>query len=274
VDRKIQNDSELTRESLYKLYIEQQLTQGDISKIFNCSGMTIGNRLKEFNITKKEQKDYFQNNIILSEIQKDLLIGSRLGDGSFNDIKKNGKITFAIFHAADQKEYCFEKFKIVKDFCKYDEIKFYDCGKTSSKKIENAQNQYYFATRGLRILEGYKNMSFNKLMDNLNSNSLCIWYLDDGHTHINKDGCYLHSTIGRTKSTLEELHYGLQILKERFGLSAKINWHDREKTDHRGIRFTKEEGIKLIKIILNSEFGDMAVRTLPKKVKIKIKGID
>lgn len=101
----------ITKEVLYDLYIIQQLTSKQVAEKLGTSASTVRNKLKAFDITPEMQKKH--NEIKLTDLQHDVLIGSVLGDGSFERKSENSNTYLKVSHAKNQKEYCESKLKIL-----------------------------------------------------------------------------------------------------------------------------------------------------------------
>lgn len=150
--------------------------------------------------------------LILTNIQKELIIGSLLGDACI--VKRRNKSYFRISHCEKQKDYLLYKKKILNNIVK-----------TISNHIDKRGNSimYSFNTLSFTELNYFKDLFYDKVKiinpiieEYLTPFSLAIWYMDDG-SKVNKS----------CKISTESFSYiGNQILqnilKNKFNLDCKI----------------------------------------------------
>ena len=95
----------------YQKFMIEGLNHDEMAKEGNTSKRTIEKWCTEkHHLTQK----YRQKNKQLNEIQRNLIIGSLLGDGHID--KRELQPTFIVSHAEEQKDYLFWKYNILKDF--------------------------------------------------------------------------------------------------------------------------------------------------------------
>ncbi|MBI4029465.1 MAG: hypothetical protein HY376_03810 [Candidatus Blackburnbacteria bacterium] len=90
---------DIPKDKLNEYYWEKGLSQIKIAKIFNCDPMTVGNRIRQYNISKKTnsearmhyKKDDFDGNLA----SKAYLIGFRLGDLNVYQTSKKSSLVVA-----------------------------------------------------------------------------------------------------------------------------------------------------------------------------------
>lgn len=56
-----------------------------------------------------------KTNLIITQKQHDLLIGTLLGDGSLSTVKIGQTWSYRCLHCAEQKDYLFHKYSILQD---------------------------------------------------------------------------------------------------------------------------------------------------------------
>lgn len=154
----------------------------------------------------------------LSQIQKDVLIGTVLGDGSLK-ISRSGKAAqLQICHSLSAKEYVYWKKEVFSNWV-FSEPRYY--------AINNA---LIFRTLSHPLIFEYMKMFYNgrkrivpRNIDELlkSALSLAVWFMDDGNGYL-KNGAYRISTYA----------FGLEgnlllqnCLKINFGLNVSM-WQD------------------------------------------------
>lgn len=258
----IDNEEEL----LYDLYINQQKTWKEIANFFGCSSSTVGNKLKKYNLTP-EMQEANKPQIKLTPLQHDIMIGSYLGDGTFTKQHKNGGTHMGIVHAEDQKKYCEMKLKLLQNLVNKTELTFRD-RKNTDKDDWNRQDQYVFTTRTLPCLNYYYGRSIIETLNELNENSLAIWFLDDGHHKVpsgkNKNSYY---EITATRFTENEVLHTLKVLKEKFDIIPHIK---RNKKGKPIFVFNIYDSYKMSQMFRKSELGLLIEEYIPYKLIDKI----
>lgn len=235
----------ITKEELIDLYEVQKLSSYKISEIFDVDRSAIDYWLKKFGIkTRLKQKQEFLDNIKLTDIQKEFLIGSLLGDGH---IAKNRRFAkYCTSHSYKQKEYI--------DWIAYI---FGELGRTSklyetTNKSNNKTYSFYnFWTKASLELLNLRNYFYQygikvvpeNLIDIFKSPlSLAVWVMEDGSL----DKISKRLNICTDCFSYDE-HLILQkILFNNFNLKAKIVKYENK---HFRLHFTVLETRKLSDII-------------------------
>ena len=178
----------------------------------------------------------------LNSLQKQLVLGSLLGDGSI--VSSPGSARFIVAHSQKQLEYLHMKAFILGGILSDVSIDTRDKMLPTGDIYEGAQ--LYKAQsiclpelgdmRNLTYPEGRKTVSADWLRQ-VDSLGLAFWFLDDG-SHTSKDTLYITS-IGRTD---EEILLLQEWLREKFGLETKVDAYNR-------ILFNTENSHKLCSII-------------------------
>lgn len=194
----------------------------------------------------------------LSQVQRSILIGSMLGDGTLR--KANGKknALFEVNHAYQYKEYVDWKYQNLKEFVL-----------TPPKMRNNNGNRiaYRFTTRSLPVFTDFYQKFYceNKKkiysMLELDDLALAVWFMDDGSKSYNS--IYLNTQ----QFSADEQIFLLNILKEQYGIIGNLN---RDKKYFR-IRITVESAARLKTIVrphilsvFRYKLGDNPVTTDPK----------
>lgn len=187
-----------------------------------------------------------QKNKQLTQMQRDLIIGSMLGDGHID--RRETQPIFIVSHAENQKDYLFWKYEIVKDLCnippsyhKEKEIKHFKIGNYI------AQPYYRISTRIHDCFIEIREMNVKELIDNLNELSFSVLMLDDGCRTDLWSYCI-------APYTEEEKEYMIKIFKEKFNIDGYIR-----ESDNRYMWFNAVNSKKIDSIILNNIPNDLDI---------------
>lgn len=159
---------------------------------------------------------------ILSQIQKEVLLGTLLGDGH---LEKNGKfVRLKIDHSLKQKDYVEYKYHIFNEHAASEPkvISVFD-GRTSSiykhvrfntKTIPELVEfwKLFYQDRKKKIPKEIIELFYSPL-------SLAIWYMDDGARRTDCNALRIHSTA----YPLEENILLKEMLLKNYGIKAKIH---------------------------------------------------
>lgn len=150
---------------------------------------------KRYNLTDK-QNPIFE----LNDLQKQILLGGKLGDGNF---KKNGlnNYYYRENHAEDEKEYLEWKMNMLGNNI---------ITKRGIYKIKkggwNCQQSYGFSTKTSPTFTEYNNLSISETISKLDYRGLIMFMLDDGwFSNHSKEGNFCISGGMLTRENLEEL---------------------------------------------------------------------
>jgi len=220
---------------LYDNFINKGMTIEEISELANCKKRTIEKWLVE----KYKLKNEFRlDNVELNDFQKKLIIGSLLGDGHID--KREKYPIFIVSHAESQKDYLFWKYEVLKNLCNKAPSEI----KSTTKEIRNKEftslKAYRLTTRSYSCLSEYQKLNKKQIINTLEDFSFAIWILDDG----SKTNSLWQLCIASL--TNEETEFLQIILKERFGISSKIN------KNIKYISFGRIDSEKIDKIILKN----------------------
>ena len=220
----------------YERYINRNMTMEQMAEEANCSLRVIKKWCSE-----KYRLNLFtySENKKLTELQKQLIMFSLLGDGHITN--NNERPIYIESHAENQKEYLFWKYNILKDICsnipKYypPEIRHFKNGDSL------CQSGYRFNTRIIDDLKDIKNMSSSEIIMNINEFGLSIFLLDDG------DRTKCNWRLCMAEYTEEEKQLFIDICKEKFSLLPHII-----NSDNRYLLFNAEDSREIDNIILRN----------------------
>lgn len=156
--------------------------------------------------------------IVLNEEQKDIIIGTILGDGYIEFNGFHGS-RLQIKQSNEHRDYVFWLYDKLENLCK------------STPKQRSDTKQWYFSTRHLNILTEFKGIFYKngkkiipkKMKDFLVSPmSLAVWYMDDGRLDFREK--YHCSIILNTDSFIvKDVEVLTDILKDKFGIASAIH---------------------------------------------------
>ena len=203
---------ELPINEITNLYVNKKMTTQQIASKYCCNRGCIENRLRNNNIEiknyrRKYDKYYNQN---LSKEQKELILGSMLGDGHVTRAT-NGKrnCKFGISHCEKQLPYLKWKYNQIKNFVPNNIHE--DTHKSSFSKGK----RFRFYTIYHKDFNYFRNIFYpndNKIVSKfkLTPLSLAIWYFDDADKHkiskctrLHTEGFDINSVKNLSKMLLE-----------------------------------------------------------------------
>ncbi len=155
-------------------------------------------------------------NIPLTQLQKEIIIGTILGD-SYLDCTKSGS-RLQVKQSEKYKEYVFWLYKELANLCK------------SCPKQRKDNMQWYFNTRYIKELSDLRKIFYpngkkivpNNISDLLVSpRSLAIWYMDDGGLDY-RPGDHYNFTITTNSFSIKENRLLVDVLKRNFKIEVNI----------------------------------------------------
>lgn len=172
----------------------------------------------------------------LSNRQKDILLGTLLGDGC---LEKNGRyVRLRIDHSGKQGEYVKWKYLAFRNIAankpRLSEI--YD------RRTSKIYKHWRFDTQSLPCLEKHKSLFYRKGQKIVPMNisyllksrlTLAVWFMDDGYNRNDCSAMYFNTQA----YSLNEQMLLQKCLKFNFGLMTKIHWA--EQDDQRFIYLQK-----------------------------------
>ena len=219
-------------------YINKNMTMEEMADEINTNVRNIKRWCgKKFKLNERTYKEHKR----LTNLQKELIMFSRLGDGW---VRIENGARFSETHAENQKDYILWKYEILKDLCKnppfYHEPKLTPSGNMS-------QPYYTLNTKFINDIIEIGELSYTEIINRLNEFGLSLFLLDDGHRYQR----FWQLCISSYDE--DEVSLLLNILKTRFNLDCKIN------SDGRTIDFSS---------ISSKELDDIILRNIPNDLDI------
>lgn len=236
----------ISKEALLDLYISKRKTTYEIAEMFDINRTTVSKWLKKYDIdTNPKQRKYeLIKKVPFTQEQKDLIVGTVLGDGCIAAHgRKNKSYRLLVGHCEKQKDFLMWKKGILGNFVN-----------VINKKEDNRKNSimWNFATVTHNEFKFYRNLFYdgNKkvikddLINHIKPLSLAAWFLDDG-TLVKNVNMRL-STDSFTKEENEKLQW---MLRCNFDVKSKVCEYERHGKKYYYMSFNKENSLKMTKII-------------------------
>lgn len=180
----------LSKEDLATEYFINKLSQREVAKKHNVSKSAVYRLQKKYSLEPLDdwERRYPEH---MNKIQREVLLGSILGDDCLFRFKTANYASLIISHAISQKEYAELKFKIWKPFIRKNEI-------TRTKRSNGVR--YGFTTGGHPDFEEIRKLAYIgrtksvsiHLLSQLTPISLAFWFQDDGSRCKNR-GLAIHT---------------------------------------------------------------------------------
>lgn len=236
-------------ETLQDLYVNKRKTTYEIAEILQTNRKTISRLLKEYGIeiNPKQRKYELIKKIPLTKEQKEMIIGSMLGDGCIAPHgRKNKSYRFIVGHSEKQKDLVYMKKAVLGNLVN-----------TISKRDDKRKNStmYCFSTvthhEFKKIYELFydngKKVIKNELFNYITPRSLAFWIMDDGSAGFNQNKVYIRL---HTEGFTEDDNYRLQsMLKSCFDIRSKVCRYNRNDKVYCYLSINKENTIKLSKLV-------------------------
>ena len=219
---------------LYDLYINKELSLSKIASMYNVTSMTIRKWLHNNSINTRPSTRVIYNDIRkidFTDLQKSLLVGSILGDGSVIINKDCKNAHFIERHGERQKQYLLWKKESLNPFTK-SKVSFTEAGNHEISGVKcYVSRSYMFSTITHSYLTELRHIFYNgkkkiiprNLYSMLNYLTVAIWLCDDGcFTYSTKFGVY-RLDLHTESFTKEENIYLCNILSKFFNKSFRIN---------------------------------------------------
>lgn len=165
-------------------------------------------------------------NSVLTKEEKDILVGSLLGDGCLRIMSRCTVPAFSVSHSEVQKPYVFWKYEKLKRWVRtspWKEERIYH--KDKSRKTFSWRFQTLSNSAFMELWETFYCNGKKIIPDNLSSLlrhsplALAVWLMDDGNKN------HKAVFINTQSFTLDDQYKLPQVLKESYGLNATINKH-------------------------------------------------
>ncbi len=167
----------------------------------------------------------YKNKLVLSQRQRELLIGSLLGDGSIRIPGHNRNANFIVAHGEDQKEYVWWKYSLLKEWVLTPPTR--SVRRYYKDKTRNSISWRFLTLSHPQLTEMYQIFyrDNRKIVPNdiekllISPFSLAVWIMDDGSR--NKEALFLNTQ----NFSFREQERLCKCLKKNFNLDATINVH-------------------------------------------------
>jgi hypothetical protein len=211
----------------------------EISEKMGCSVLVARRRFEEMGLTKKQDHtshfEYY--NVDLTESQKQLLIGSALGDGDITRHKAYG-----CTHSAKQKEYFMHKMDRLSSIHsgRFQKTEGLDPqGKlTYGLRFTTGTNKFIETLRPIFYPFGKKIFPYEFILENLKEEGLAYWFMDDGSTYyrdrVDNPHPHLH-TEGFMKDDCKKICI---LLSTKFDIHASIVSRNRRRIKDNELSYT------------------------------------
>lgn len=226
----------------YEKYILEGLSHQEMADLCGASKRVIekwcstifGYNNRSFALLKK-----------LSPEQKSLIMFGALGDGHITN--KKYKPIYIESHAANEKDYLYWKYGILKDICLHPPKEYAPKKEYSGVPIKSPQRSYRLHTRVVNELGNIRDMSKTDIISQLDEFGLSIHILDDGHrARSNWELCL-------AALDAEEIDLYCRILQEKLGL------YGYQKKDNRYIVFDAVSSRNIDQMILENVPNDLDI---------------
>jgi recombination protein RecA len=249
-----------TKEKLVELYVDKNLTTYEIAEFFNVSRRTVGRWFRQYDIpvNPKQRKYQKAKKIPFTKEQKEMIVGTLLGDGFIGEHgRKNKNCRIHIAHCEKQKNLVLLKKAILGNFVNKIHRKE-DKRKNSVmwSFVSVVHNEFKFFRK--LFYDGNKKVIRKDLEHYISSLSLAHWVMDDG----SGDGKYsirLHTS----GFSFDEQVILQNILKIKFGIRCKICEFTRNNKKLYYLSFNKRNSQILSDLIREYMIDDMKYKILP-----------
>jgi len=228
----------------YERYIKKRLEIKEISKQEGYSMRVLQKWIHEKFKLKRIPDRYIYK---LNDIQKDIIIGSLLGDGHINKVKNQP--IFIVSHAENQKDYLYWKYNIFSNLCNKEPTRKESYIRKFKIGDYKCQPLYRFTTKIIAELEYYKNLNKIETINLLNELSFCVFMLDDGYRGDS------NWSVCVASFDLNEKYKLIEICRDKFLLNCHI------QKDNRYILFDSYS---------SKEIDDLILKNIPNELDIII----
>lgn len=238
----IQKIETIVKDKLQALYIDQRKTCSEIAEMLSCSTSTIRQYLIQYNVARnhKQRKYELAKHIPFSQRQKEILVGTLLGDGC---IERHGpSYRLLMSHCDKQKDLL---------FWKKDQLSQYvNCARQYISKKDNKKSWKFnsivhgeFKTYYNLFYQNGTKTIIESLSNYITPLSLAVWYFDDGTLHNKK------SVRISTEGYSENENYILsKIIMDKFGLLSKVAKHKKKEKEYYYLSMKRDASEQFFKL--------------------------
>jgi len=240
---------DLDRDILQELYVKKRKTAYEIADILQVNKSTVVRYLKLYNIDKNPKQRKFEiiKRIPLAKEQREMVIGTLLGDGCIAPHGRNKKTyRLIISHCEKQKDLVFYKKAVLGNFVNNINIRK-DKRKNSIMYTFNTVTHNEFKFFYDLFYENNKKIIRDELVNYLSLRSLAFWIMDDGSNNITKNNINLRL---HTEGFSEMENIKLQnMLKASFDIRSKVCKFVRNNKEYCYLSLNKENTLKTSKLV-------------------------
>jgi hypothetical protein len=171
--------------------------------------------------------------MVLTQIQKDLLVGTLLGDGNLQTQSAGNTWRYRAIHKLAHESYLFHKYELLKDFCqtppKLSQIIDSRTNKTYSRYMFQTTVADEFRFYGLLFYKQQQDLSWKKCVPSnidslLTPQALAYWYMDDGA--LKWRGKSNAVRICTDSFSIDEISLLKDVLQSKFSLKVSLQKKD------------------------------------------------
>lgn len=208
-----------SKQQLTNLYVEQKLSIHKIGEILNVSGSTVSRWLKKFNIQIRNDPKRFDSLRFLSDLQKEFIIGSLLGDGNldYHSGKRLTTCRLRFCHGIKQIDYVIWKKELLGQLVQQDLNINRQKTRNSTACVMQTINHPEFIKYYNMFYDNEKVVPKN-ISEYLTPFGLAVWFMDDGW----RDPLYRKAIFCTDSFTLEDNELLKNVLSEKFNINANV----------------------------------------------------
>lgn len=238
----------LDKDILQDLYVKKNKTAYEISEILQVNRSTVVRYLKKYNIdiNPKQRKYEIIKKVPLTKEQREMIIGTLLGDGCINPHgRKNKSYRLMIGHCENQKDLVFYKKAILGNLVnniRIQEDKRKNSIMYSFSTVTHNELKFFYDL----FYENGKKVIKDQLSLYLTPRAFAFWIMDDGSSgkNQNKISLRLH-----TQCFTEEENIKLQnFLNISLGIRSKVCKFNRNNKEYCYLSINKENTLKASKL--------------------------
>lgn len=244
------------KSELERLYVDEETSMEKMGAVLGVSRRTITRWLIKYGIELRPCNQYVYEDlrkIPLSTEQRDLIVGSTLGDGCLFIANRGKNARFGETHAESQLGYLKWKRDILSPFIQQEmvvrepeviEILGTKCNIQRSTRLQTIVHPEFTEFRKIFYDENGKKRIPENLVDYLNDFVLAVWFMDDGNLYWNSNtGTY--SLVLCTQSFSYYDHLIMKdVLQNYFNIDIKLRKSQGFKNTQYYVAFSGKSAIK------------------------------
>lgn len=253
-------------ETLQDLYVQKRKTTYEIAEILQTTRKTVSQYLKKYgiDINPKQRKYELLKAVPLTKEQKEMIIGSMLGDGCIAPHgRKNKSYRFIVGHCEKQKDLVYKKKAILGNLVNTISIRN-DKRKNSTMYCFNTIVHHELKSIYDLFYENGKKIIRDDIFKYITPRCLAFWIMDDGSSGFNQNKIYLRL---HTEGFTEPENIKLQtMLKSSFDIRSKVCKYNRNNKEYCYLSINKENTIKISKLVEEYFVDCMKYKIAPQRL--------